>query len=421
MPNRDSRPEVYVTGLGLNTPLGAGAEAFWPALLAGTSGVVTVTRFDTGWLPVHIGTEIKDLDGLRNLSPEERQQAGGPAARLALSVCRAALADAGWLGANGRSRRAEVDMVFGTIHGDLNEHVVHCKRTWESRDLVGALAVTRDIVRANASYGFPYFAAQHLGLTGWQSINTNACAASGYALSLGVERIRQGLAEVVLAGGVDVLSEADYAGFCSLRALAPDCCRPFDLARRGLVMGEAGAMLVLESGESLRRRGGRAYAQVLGCGWSSDGYHLSTPHPEGWGTKLSVLRALADAGCAAGDIDGIIAHGTGTPGNDHAEAHAFHAAFNGQVPPVTAPKSMIGHAMGAASAIEAAIGVLSLVHQCLPPTINHEHPDPDCPVPVVAPASRALRLQRVLTNSSGFGGNNDSLVFGALQAGEARA
>lgn len=415
MPNRDSRPEVYVTGLGLNTPLGAGAETFWPALAAGASGVGPVTRFDTSWLPIHVAAEIKDLDGLRNLSAEERET-WGPAARLALSVSRAALADAGWLGPDNRSRRAEVDLVFGTTHGDLNEHVVRCKRTWERQDLAGALEVTRDIVRANATYGFLHQIARRLGLAGWQSDNTNACAASGYALCLGVERIRQGLAEVVLAGGVDVLAEPDYVGFCSLRALAPDCCRPFDVARRGLVMGEAGAALVLESGDSLRRRGGQAYARVLGYGWSSDGYHLSTPHPEGWGTKRSLVLALEDAGLEPRDIDAIVAHGTGTPGNDRTEAQAFRAVFGERVPPVTAPKSMIGHAMGAASAIEAAIGVLSLRHQVLPPTINHAATDPDCPIPVVAPASRSLRLRHLVTNSSGFGGNNDSLVFGEARA-----
>ncbi|MEW6517133.1 MAG: beta-ketoacyl-[acyl-carrier-protein] synthase family protein [candidate division FCPU426 bacterium] len=412
MTARAGRPEVYVTGLGLNTPLGAGAEAFWPALVAGTSGVGPVTRFDTRWLPVHMAAQIKDLDGLRNLSTEE-QKALDPAARLALSAGRAALADAGWLGADQRSQHGAVDLVFGTTHGDLNEHVVRCKRTWETQDLASALEVTRDIVSENVTYSFLYQMAQRLGLTGWQSTNTNACAASGYALSLAVERIRQGLADVVLAGGMDLLAEPDYTGFCSLRAMAPDCCRPFDRARRGLIMGEAGAALVLESGESLRQRGGKAYARVLGYGWSSDAYHLSTPHPEGWGTRQSVALALKDAGLKAEEIDGIVAHGTGTPGNDRTEAQAFREVFGERVPPVTAPKSMIGHAMGAASAIEAVIGVLSLKHQTLPPTINHEETDPECPVEVVRKA-RSLRLRTCLTNSSGFGGNNDSLVFGEV-------
>lgn len=402
--------DVYISGLGLLTPLGAGRETFWTALAAGTSGVGPVTRFSTDWLPTHIAVEIPDFRALGNV-PDEEADALDPAGLLALSSARAALADAGLLTPAGRAVREDIDLVIGTTHGDLNAHVQRSRETWEQNDKARALEMTRHILRDSVSYAFLFTTAQKLGITGYQSTNTNACAASGYALTLGLERLRQGKADIALCGGVDVLAEPDYTGFCSLRALAPEKCQPFDVRRRGLVMGEAGALLVLETGESLRRRGGKAWAKFAGYGWSSDGYHLSTPHPEGLGTIRALRHALRDAGLAPEAVDCIIAHGTGTPGNDRTEAQAFKAVFGERLPPVTAPKSMLGHGMGAASAVEAAIGILAVVNQAIPPTINHTQTDPACPIEVVSPKARAATINACLTNSSGFGGNNDSLIF----------
>ncbi|MCD4814671.1 beta-ketoacyl-[acyl-carrier-protein] synthase family protein [bacterium] len=402
--------DVYITGMSVMSSISAGSDVFWQALLKGESGVGPVTRFDTSWLPIHIAAEIKDFYALGNIRDAEKKELS-PVATLGLSTARAALDQAGLLDAAGKNRFPEMDLLMASIHGDLNEYLTQCKKYWETNNTAEIKDIVKDTMVNNITFGFLNQMARRLGMTGYHGMNTNACAASGYAISLGVERIRQGKTALALCGGAEVLAEADYSGFCSLRALAAEACQPFDRDRRGLIIGEGCGVLVLESGESVKQRGIIPLAKIAGYGWSADAHHLSAPHPEGWGTRQSIVLALEDAQLEPKAIGGIIAHGTGTPGNDRTEANAFADVFGKQAIPVTAPKSMLGHTMGAASVIEAIIGILSLIHQTLPPTIHHYHTDSGCPIDVVAGKPRALQSRFCLTNSSGFGGNNDSLIF----------
>jgi len=402
--------EVYITGLGVRTPIGSGVEQFWKALVAGTSGVGPVTRFDTSWLPTHIAAEIKDFYPQQDLT-EEKTSTLEMAAELAISAGQEALANAGLLNDEGQGTRPEMDLFVGTTRGELFKYEAQSWQGWINNNEEIQKVQLKNVLLDNVTYGLLPKIARKLNLLGLQSIVTNACAAGGYAITLGAERVRQGKTHLALCGAVDVLSVSDYAGFCSLRALAPERCQPFDINRRGLVMGEAGAMLVLESGESLQRRQGRALAKLAGYGWSCDGYHISAPHPQGRGVMLALQRALLDAGKQPASIDCIIAHGTGTPGNDRVEAQAIRKVFGEAAPPVTAPKSMLGHSIGAASAVEAVIAVLSIQKSVIPPTINHEQIDPECPIDCVANQPRYKTIKACLANSSGFGGNNASLIF----------
>ncbi|MBN1594848.1 beta-ketoacyl-[acyl-carrier-protein] synthase family protein, partial [candidate division FCPU426 bacterium] len=197
-------------------------------------------------------------------------------------------------------------------------------------------------------------------------------------------------------------------------------CMPFDAQRQGLVFGEGAGLLVLEAEESLRRRGHTPLARLEGYGWSNDAHHLSAPHPEGWGTRQAIVQALQDAGMDPTDIDMIVAHGTGTPWNDQVEAQVFAGIFGAEGCPVTAPKSAVGHCMGAASAVEAVIGLWALQQQKIPPTPNHIQKDPACPIDVVVSGPRSKTMRACLTNSSGFGGNNISMIFTLTEKGRQR-
>jgi len=400
--------DVYVSGIGIISPIGYGPQGFWQALSAGLSGVRNVTRFDTQWLPVRIAAEVPEWDPEQRISDGEKREMG-TADIAAVAAGRMALADAG-LAASGEP----VDYFLGTTAGRMHDYVVRMKSHHDapaSQQPALREGLARDALREHVTYGWLRRSAGWLGAAGRQTLVINACAAGSYAIALAAERIRRGEAARALCGGVDVLCEAFYVGFSSLRSLAPDCCRPFDRDRKGLVLGEAAAVLLLESGESLAGRRGRAWAKLAGYGWSCDGFHMSQPHPEGVGSVLAMQRALADAGLAPGEIGAFVAHGTGTPSNDLVEAQAIRRVFGGHAPAVTAPKSMLGHSLGAASAAEAIAGILMLHHQAVPPIVNLVHQDPACPVDCVTEQSRPLALRACMTNSTGFGGNNATLIF----------
>lgn len=401
---------VFVTAMDTINALGTSAQEMWQGLLAGKSGIGQVNHFDTSWMPVHIAAEVKDFNKLNYLSSKEKKILY-PASRLALSYARSTLKQAGLLNKQGFSHDPLIPFFIGTAQGDSVGHFQQYLMTWTQHDEKLSQKMMRSLVNDNIGYGLLNTISQGCGLYGMQSINTNACASSGYAIACGIEHIRQGLSDKVLCGGVDATSPLIYLAFCSLRSLAPEKCQPFDQNRQGVVMGEGCGMMLLESETSLKKRSQQPLAEVLGYGWSNDGYHLARPHPEGLGVKHALRQVICDAKVKAGDIDCIFAHGTGTVANDVIEAQAFSEVFEEKVPPVTAPKSSIGHAMGAASIIEAIIAVMSLNHQLIPPTINHEKTDPDCPIDVVAQKPRSQKLNMVLTNSSGFGGSNHSLIF----------
>jgi 3-oxoacyl-[acyl-carrier-protein] synthase II len=240
-----------------------------------------------------------------------------------------------------------------------------------------------------------------------------ACAAGNYAIGYGFDLIRTGRVDLVLAGGADAFSRITYTGFARLGAIAPVRCQPFDKNRRGMVPGEGAALLVLESLDAARARGATIYAEVLGYGLSCDAHHMTAAHPEGEGAVRAMTMALKDSKVNLEAVDYISAHGTGTPTNDRMEAIALRTLFRDRAPtlPMSSIKSMLGHTMGAASAIEAAACALALQTGVVPPTINHETPDPECAVDCVPNQARELHPRVLLNNAYAFGGNNASLCL----------
>lgn len=405
--------DVYVTGLGIVSPLGHDTPAFWEALVQGISGVGPVTRFETDWLAAHIAAEIRDFPKPSPfLTPEEAQN---PFAGewLILSAGREALKQAGLLTEKKQSSKPDLEIILGSNQGDFVPQLEKRVRALETTETSAIRrAMVPMMLSESAFHELLLKLARRLNAGGVECILSNACSTGAYAISLAAERIRQGKTEAVLCGGVEILSEVVYAGFSCLRALAPACCQPFDLHRQGIVFGEAAAAFMLESKSSVLARGVQPLAKIAGWGWSSDAHHLSAPHPEGRGMALALQRALKLSGLKPGQIDCLVAHGTGTLSNDRVEAAAFLEVFGKNPPPVTAPKSMVGHSMGAASAVEALVGVKIVERGIIPPTMNFQTPDPDCPLDCVPNTARRRAVTYCQTNASSFGGNNVSIIFG---------
>jgi len=240
-----------------------------------------------------------------------------------------------------------------------------------------------------------------------------ACAAGNYAVAHAVDTLRLGRADVMLAGGADAFSRITYTGFARLGAIAPETCQPFDLNRKGMVPGEGAAVLVLEPLQRALDRGAPIYAEVAGYGLSCDAYHITAAHPEGDGAARAMEKALAHSGFKPQDVSYISAHGTGTPTNDLRETMAVKRVFKEDAYhiPISSIKSMLGHTMGAASAIESVVCALAVRHDRIPPTMNLEVPDPECDLDYVANVARDHTVTVAMNNAYAFGGNNSSLIL----------
>lgn len=393
-------PRVFITGLGVVSPLGAGVQVFWDALLAGRSGIGPVTRFDARAYPVQIAAEIKP-DVLTAAQPDLTRLE-----QITVLAGQEALAQAGLAPDDGQA-----EYWVGTTVGELLLYEQRYRALIETRDRAAFERFKHELIVGNSFFSFATKAGERLGTRGYPQVNTNTCAAGAYAISLAAERIRQGVCGRALAGGVDLFSQIEYAGFSNLRALAPERCQPFCLDRKGLVIGEASAFLVLESEAEVQKRQVQPLAELAGYAWSNDAYHLSAPQPEGRGVQAVLRQSLTDARLDARDLGALVAHGTGTPSNDRVEAQAIHHVMGADAPRVTAPKSMLGHSRGAASAVEALIGVQIVATGQVPPTIGYDRPDPECPVGVVTQAEPLRPGSACLCNASGFGGINSALIF----------
>jgi 3-oxoacyl-[acyl-carrier-protein] synthase II len=401
---------VVVTGIGLVTPVGVGRVETWEALLAGRSGIDRVRYFDTSALPVHLGAEVTSF------APERfvrRQPVGsmGRASHLAIAAARLALEDGGidpraW-------PRERVAVLMGTTSGEAEfiERYNDCKQAGGLTAVPGALPgkYPCNVIPARVAAEFD---ARGPCLT----IPT-ACAAGNYAVGYGFDLIRGGRADLALAGGSDPFSRINYTGFARLGAIAPERCQPFDRHRRGMIPGEGSAMLVLEEAAAAAARGATIYAEVLGYGVTCDAHHMTAAHPQGDGAVRAMAMAMRDSGVTADEIDYVSAHGTGTATNDRVESLALKRLFGDRARtlPMSSIKSMIGHTMGAASAIEAAVCALALSTGWVPPTINFETADPDCEVDCVPNTARRLDPAVVLNNAYAFGGNNASLCLARVE------
>ncbi|MEW2553597.1 beta-ketoacyl-[acyl-carrier-protein] synthase family protein [Streptomyces zhihengii] len=408
-----SGPRVVVTGVGPVTPIGTGRHDFWQAQLKGVSGIRAITRFDATGLPVRIAGEVDLPPGL---APGRREElATDRATHLALAAARLALDDAGLdLTALDRDR---VGVAIGTGAGGVGslERNARLLQTDGPRR-IGARSVVMSMANAPAAN----VAIAH-GITGPSTSVVTACASGAEALVTAAQMIVSDEADVVLAGGAEApVTALIVAGFARAGALSgrggepAAASRPFGADRDGFVLAEGAAVLVLESEEHARARGAEVLAVLAGWGRTSDAHHVAGPHPEGAGAARAIRRALRSAGWAPSDVSYVNAHGTGTRYNDDAEARALRAALGEAAAhvPVSATKSMTGHALGAAGAVEAVASVLALRHGTVPPTLNLDSPDPAIGLDVVGAEPRPAALRAVLSDSFAFGGHNVVLAFG---------
>jgi len=405
------RRRVVVTGLGAVTSLGTGRRELWDALLAGRSGIAPVGSFDTGRYSVHLGGEIKNFNSAGKIL---RLGAGsvGRASELAIVAGRLALEDAGLDAQKLDGERTGVSM--GTTSGEPRE-------VERFNDLQIAGDPSRVGIGFIAQYPCHVIAshlAAELDVAGPNIMIPTACAAGNYAIAYATDELQAGRADLMLAGGSDSFSRITYTGFARLGAIAPERCQPFDKNRKGMVPGEGAAILVLEPLEKAQARGARIYAEIAGYGLSCDAHHMTASHPEGAGAARAMERALADSGLAPGDIDYISAHGTGTPTNDRLETIAVKRVFGNEAKkiPISSIKSMLGHTMGAASAIESLVCALAVSEGRIPPTINFEEPDPECDLDYVPNQAREIDVRYAMNNAYAFGGNNASLILKRCEA-----
>jgi 3-oxoacyl-[acyl-carrier-protein] synthase II len=397
---------IAVTGIGAVTPVGTGRAAMWESLLAGRSGFSPVVSFDTARHTVHLGAEIHGFrpeEHVRTLDPARL----GRASQLAIAAARLALADAGIGLDTFDGERAGVSM--GTTSGEPLE-------IERFDDCVLASALERVGPEFIALYPCHVIAAHVAAELGFEGVNTMipaACAAGNYAIAHAVDVLKAGRAELMLAGGADAFSRITYTGFARLGAIAPEVCQPFDRHRKGMIPGEGAAVVVLEPLARALSRGATIYAEVAGYGLSCDAHHMTAAHPEGDGAARAMRRALAESGLEPEDVDYISAHGTGTPTNDRLETIAVKRVFGEGAArvPMSSIKSMLGHTMGAASAIEAAVCALAVSTDRIPPTMNLVEPDPECDLDYVPNAARERRVGVAMNNAYAFGGNNASLIL----------
>ncbi len=403
-----NKARVVVTGLGPVTSIGFGKQAFWDSVIAGRSGISQVSAFDTSAYSVSLGGQIKDF-APATLMPGEIPAGMGRTSQLALAATLLAIKDSGQEAGAFGNRRSGIAM--GTTSGEPLE-IERLDDCWIGGEREN---IDPHFVDRYPSHTIPLNIARQLGISGPNAMLPTACAAGNYAIGWAFDLIRKGRVERMLAGGADSFSRITYSGFAQLQAIATDQCRPFDKNRQGMVPGEGAAILVLESLESALGRNARIYCEVIGYGLSCDAYHITGAHPEGDGARRAMAKAIRRCGLGLEDIGYISAHGTGTPGNDHKETLAVKGLFGDRAYaiPISSVKSMLGHTMGAASAIEAAVCSLALVHQKAPPTINYETPDPDCDLDYIPNQSRDLALDFAMNNAYAFGGNNSAVIFGA--------
>jgi 3-oxoacyl-[acyl-carrier-protein] synthase II len=329
----------------------------------------------------------------------------GRCSAMALAAARMAVADAKLDAEKLRGPRTAV--VIGTTMGEATL-LSDLEEAWITR---GAHAVKRALLPKYGSTLLPIHVARSIGAQGMVLTLPAACAAGNYAIGFASDLIRAGRADVVVTGAAELLQELQFSGFVRLAAMAPERCQPFDLNRQGLILGEGAGILVLESEAHAVRRGAHVFAEVGGYGLSCDGYHITRPHPDAAGSIAAMRAAIARSGLAADDIDFVNAHGTGTRHNDAAESKVMRDVFGGRKVPISSMKSLLGHCMGAASALEAIGCIMTIDTGVYPPTIGYETPDPECDVDVVANEARTGASDVVVNNSLAFGGYNAVTCF----------
>jgi 3-oxoacyl-[acyl-carrier-protein] synthase II len=404
---------VVVTGIGLITPLGTGLRKTWEGICKGASGIDYITTFDASESPVQIAGEVKDFNPEDFIERKEIKKMD-VFIQYALGAGSMAIADAGLKITEENADRVGVIVGagIGGIHTIERYHSILLQNGQRRISPFFIPMLITNLAAGQISMRF--------GARGPNSCVTTACAAGTHAIGDSFKIIQRGAADAMIAGGSEsAITALTVAGFANMKALssrndAPQkASRPFDLERDGFVIAEGAGILVLEALEVALRRGAQIYAEVVGYGMTADAYHMTAPDPEGRGVVNCMRMALQDAGIIPDAVDYINAHGTSTPYNDKHESMAIKQVFGEHAYrlAVSSTKSMTGHLLGAAGGVEAAVCALAVSKGILPPTINYEHPDPECDLDYVPNHARHVDLQTVVSNSFGFGGTNACLVL----------
>ncbi len=409
-------PRAVVTGIGALTPVGLSVPDTWTNLLAGRSGVRPLTRFDASPFPVRIAADVPGFDPLAVMS-RKRVRRTARFAQLAVAACDEALGDAGL--AITPEIRDRVGVTIATALGGVDMIDVEAGHLYGGSPTRVTPFLLPMLIANMASSAVSI----QFGIRGPTNTSVGACASGGIALTEALRWIRTGEADYVLAGGTEAaLTPPVWAALCSLGALSTQnaspekASRPFDRDRDGFVFGEGAVVLVIEREDLAQVREARVYAELAGAGLTSDAYHETAPRAEGDVAARAIAEALRDAEARPDELDLIVAHGTGTPLNDVAETRAIKYALGPRAHtiPVTAPKSMVGHLIGAAGSLAALVGALAIRDGVIPPTINLDHPDPECDLDYVPRQSRTASVRLALLNSFGFGGQNSVVALRAL-------
>jgi len=400
---------VVITGLGTINAVARNADDFAAALQSGNCGIGPVSVFDTAPFRTHTGGEV------RAFIPEDQVPAAFYAKRMSRSDAMAMLA----------TLEALEDAGLCPLPEDLREETGVAIGGGAGGMLEGEAAFERYLAGGAASVRFSAFSAfccassadhivSRLQLWGPKTTFMTACSSGATALGYARDLIRDGMARVMIAGGTEPLARTTYAAFNSLKAVDPVYCKPFDRNREGMSLGEGAGIMILESLDHARERGARIHGEILGYGVSCDANHMTAPDPAASGAVRCMQAALEDADVALDAVDYINAHGTATPANDRMETTGIKNLFGERAYaiPVSSTKSMIGHTLGAAGAIEGVASILAIAHGFIPPTVHHDTPDPECDLDYVTQGARPTTPRIVLSNSFAFGGNNTSVVFG---------
>ena len=404
---------VVITGIGLVSSLGIGTKANWDALVAGTSGVHRITKFDASAFAAQIAGEVKGFDPLQFIDKKDVKKMD-VFIQYAVAAAQFAMDDSK-LEVTPENADAIGVYIASGIGGFTTIEREHKALLEGGPRKISPFFIPSAIINLAAGQVSIRF-----GAKGPNSATCTACSASAHAIGDAYEIIRRCDADAMIAGGSEAaITPMGVGGFAALRALStrndePErACRPFDKGRDGFIIGEGAGVIVLEELEHARRRGASIYAEIVGYGMSADAYHMTAPSEDGDGGRRVMANAIRKAGIAPEDVDYINAHGTSTPYNDRLETLAIKNCFGDHAYKlaISSTKSMTGHLLGAAGGLEAGITALAVRHQIVPPTINLDEPDPDCDLDYVPHTSRQMPIRYALSNSFGFGGTNAALMF----------
>ena len=410
------RRRVVVTGIGAITPIGHGKEGLWKGIREGRTGVVKISRFDTSQIHTKVAAQIDDFDPL-NFFDAKLARRMDRFAQFGLAACDMAIQDSGLaFKANGSDDRSGVTMgtALGGISGAERQHELYVQSGLKAVEPSLALTVFGGSGSSNIAIRY--------GLTGPSNANSNSCASGAIAIGEAYRYIKDDYADVMIAASAEApLYELTFSAFTLIRAMSTNAdpgtaCRPFDKNRDGFVMGEAAAVLVLEELGHAAKRNAHIYCEVLGYSCNNDAHHMIAPRPDAASAIRAMAASLSEARVAPADVGYINAHGSSTLLNDKTETLALKRVFGDDARriPVSATKSMHGHALGASGAVEAAICAQVFEKDFLPPTIHYAEPDPECDLDCIPNIGRSAHVDYVLSNSFGFGGINASLVLGRL-------